>query len=192
MSRPTDDRSPRILRGHARGRALQTPPGLATRPLRAMVRRSLFDMLGPRVDGAAVLDLYAGAGGVGFEAFSRGATRVVMVERDRAALTALRHNLRELRAAPVVTIVASPVEDYVATARDAGFDLVFVGTPYPLVHTADPAYFQGVLPHLQHLVGPGGTVVLEAPTGFSPSLEGLSAERFREYGETTLHFLERS
>lgn len=191
MARSNDDRSPHILGGHARGRALATPAGWTTRPLRAMVRRSLFDMLGPGVDGAAVLDLYAGAGGVGFEAYSRGASRVVLVERDRAAVAALRKTLAELKAADTVRVEAVAAEDYVTTVPDGAFDIVYVGPPYPLYQGADPGLFTRVFPRLHRLVAPAGTLVLESPPGFSPSLEGLSAERFREYGETVLHFLRR-
>lgn len=187
--RPTDDHSPRILGGHARGRALHAPAGLATRPLRALVRRSLFDMLGPRVAGARFLDLYAGAGTVGFEAYSRGADRVVLVERERAALAALRKSLTDLATPAAVVIEAVAVEEFVATAPAGSFDLVYLGPPYPLFREADQALFCRVLPGIGRLLDPAGTVVLEAPPGFSPSLEGLSAERFREYGETVLHFL---
>ncbi|MBK6939813.1 MAG: RsmD family RNA methyltransferase [Planctomycetes bacterium] len=190
--RSNDDHSPRILGGHARGRALTAPAGLATRPLRALVRRSLFDMLGPRIEGSTFLDLYAGAGTVGFEAYSRGATRVVLVERDRAALAALRRSVADLDAEPVVTIEANPVEEFVATAPAQAFDVVYLGPPYPLFLSADAGLFERVLPRVERLLNTGGMVVVESPPGFSPSLEGLSAERFREYGETVLHFLGRA
>lgn len=190
--RSHDDHSPRILGGHARGRALTAPMGLTTRPLRALVRRSLFDMLGPSIEGAAFLDLYAGAGTVGFEAYSRGAERVVLVERDRVALAALRRSAAELRAESVVTIEPAAVEDFIAAAPAQSFDVVYLGPPYPLFVAADPALFERVLPRVGRLVRTSGTVVVEAPPGISPSLEGLSAERFREYGETVLHFLKRA
>jgi 16S rRNA (guanine966-N2)-methyltransferase len=187
----SNDHAPRILGGKARGRALATPSGLATRPLRALVRRSLFDILSVRVADARFLDLYAGAGTVGFEAFSRGAREVVLVEQGRAALAALRKSAEILQSADVVRIEPRAVEDFVEDDASGTFDLIFLGPPYPLVRDADPTVFKRVFPALARRLGPSGTVVLESPRGFSPSLEGLSTERFREYGETWIHFMER-
>src|SRR2546430_3279091 len=80
----------RITAGEWRGRLIDTPRGMSTRPTRSMIRQSLFDILGAAVAGAAVLDVYAGAGTVGFEALSRGAQEVVLVEHGRQAVTAIR------------------------------------------------------------------------------------------------------
>ena len=88
----------RVIGGHDRGRRLRAPRGLATRPTADRVRVTLFDVLGPTVAGARVLDLFAGTGAVGIEALSRGAARVVLVERDQSALRALRANLAALGA----------------------------------------------------------------------------------------------
>jgi 16S rRNA (guanine966-N2)-methyltransferase len=88
----------RVIGGHDRGRRLRAPRGLATRPTADRVRVTLFDVLGPAVAGARVLDLFAGTGAVGIEALSRGAARVVLVERDQSALRALRANLAALGA----------------------------------------------------------------------------------------------
>ena len=75
----------RITAGAWRGRRVDTPPGLDTRPTTSLVRQALFNILG-EVAGASVVDLYAGAGTVGFEALSRGAARVTFVERNRSTL----------------------------------------------------------------------------------------------------------
>ena len=86
----------RIIGGADRGRRLRAPRGLRTRPTADRMRVTLFDILGPSVAGARVLDLFAGTGAVGLEALSRGAARAVFVERDPAALRALRGNLAAL------------------------------------------------------------------------------------------------
>jgi 16S rRNA (guanine966-N2)-methyltransferase len=90
----------RIIAGHFRSRTIDAPPGLATRPTSDRLRETLFNVLAPRIftekGGAAFLDLYAGSGAVGIEALSRGAARVVFVERAPAALKVLRGNLERL------------------------------------------------------------------------------------------------
>ncbi|HEX8645942.1 MAG TPA: 16S rRNA (guanine(966)-N(2))-methyltransferase RsmD [Thermoleophilaceae bacterium] len=86
----------RVVAGEHRGRRLRTPPGRSTRPTSDRVREALFSILGPAVEGARVLDLFAGSGALGIEALSRGAESVTFVESDRAAAAAIRANLEEL------------------------------------------------------------------------------------------------
>ena len=109
------------------------PRGLETRPTADRVRVTLFDMLGPAVAGARVLDLFAGTGAVGIEALSRGAARVVLVERDQAALRALRANLAALGASRAAArVLAGDVLRLLPTigAEEGPFDLVFIDPPY--------------------------------------------------------------
>lgn len=86
----------RITSGTLRGRRLRTLPGLATRPTRAFVREALFDILGDRVDGSNVLDLFAGSGALGLEALSRGAAHATFVESHRRAFALLSEQVRSL------------------------------------------------------------------------------------------------
>src|SRR5579859_4929966 len=86
----------RIIAGTLRSRPLQAPSGLATRPTSDRLRETLFNVLAPRIEGAAFLDLYAGSGAVGIEALSRGANPVTLVERAEPALKVLRSNLVRL------------------------------------------------------------------------------------------------
>jgi 16S rRNA (guanine(966)-N(2))-methyltransferase RsmD len=83
----------RIISGRFRGRKLKSPGGLDLRPTSDRLRETLFDILGPDVDGAVVLDVFAGAGGIGLEAISRGAREVVFVESNREAVRLIRENL---------------------------------------------------------------------------------------------------
>ncbi|HEX9093015.1 MAG TPA: RsmD family RNA methyltransferase, partial [Coriobacteriia bacterium] len=103
----------RIVAGSWRGRRLIAPGGRATRPTSDRVREALFDALvarlGADLGGAAVLDLYAGTGALGLEALSRGATRAVFVENDRAALRALADNVSALGAQAECVVVAGDV-----------------------------------------------------------------------------------
>jgi 16S rRNA G966 N2-methylase RsmD len=86
----------RIIAGQFRSRTLQAPTGLGTRPTSDRLRETLFNVLAPRIEGAAFLDLYAGSGAVGIEALSRGAASATFVERAPAALAVLRANLARL------------------------------------------------------------------------------------------------
>ena len=123
----------RVIGGHDRGRRLRAPRGLATRPTADRVRVTLFDVLGPAVAGARVLDLFAGTGAVGIEALSRGAARVVLVERDQSALRALRANLTALGAPRAAArVMAGDVLRLLPElgAQEGPFDLVFLDPPY--------------------------------------------------------------
>jgi 16S rRNA G966 N2-methylase RsmD len=88
-----------------------------------------------------------------------------------------------------VRVEARPVEEFVADPTRGRFDVIFLGPPYPLFRDRDATLHERVLPRLAGLLEPSGTVVVESPAAVSPSPEGLSPTRFREYGETWLHFL---
>ena len=125
----------RIIAGKYRSRVLEAPAGMATRPTGDRLRETLFNVLAPRIEGAALLDLYAGSGAVGLEALSRGAGRVEFVERAELALRALRKNLEKLGIAQGFKIhgvgVGSVLHKMKAGAGDElGFDLVFLDPPY--------------------------------------------------------------
>ena len=120
----------RVIAGLLRSRSLQAPPGLATRPTSDRLRETLFNVLAPRIQGAAFLDLYAGSGAVGIEALSRGAARVVFVEHAQPALKILRANLQCLDLKQGFEIHAGAAVSYLRRASTAAFDLVFLDPPY--------------------------------------------------------------
>jgi 16S rRNA (guanine966-N2)-methyltransferase len=123
----------RVIAGSAKGRRLVTPKGAATRPTSDLVREAVFNTLAPLVDlaGAAVADLFAGSGALGIEALSRGAASCVFVDSDRAAVEAVRANLRATGLAGG-EVVQSDVLRWAASARAAGrgFDVVLADPPY--------------------------------------------------------------
>jgi 16S rRNA (guanine966-N2)-methyltransferase len=180
----------RIIGGHDRGRRLRAPRGLETRPTADRVRVTLFAVLGPAVRGARVLDLFAGTGAVGIEALSRGAARVVFVEKDPAALRALRANLAALGASRVsARVVAGDVLRVLPElpAHEAPFDLIFIDPPYATTLAGRT---------LATLVAtrvcrPSGEVVVQHSTRDAlPSVDGLAAHRrARRFGDTALTFL---
>jgi 16S rRNA (guanine(966)-N(2))-methyltransferase RsmD len=125
----------RIIAGQFRSRTLQAPSGMATRPSSDRLRETLFNVLSPRIQDAAFLDLYAGSGAVGIEALSRGAARVAFVERAPAALRALRGNLDKLGITGGFRIDSSSVAAAMKhlSKENQRFDLVFLDPPWDAV-----------------------------------------------------------
>src|SRR5208337_4385191 len=125
----------RIIAGTLRSRTLQAPAGLATRPTSDRLRETLFNVLAPRVQGAAFLDLYAGSGAVGIEALSRGAAHVTFVERAPAALKVLRGNLERLGIGSGFRIHSASVGAFlrnvvVTRPKPEHYEVVFLDPPY--------------------------------------------------------------
>ena len=125
----------RIIAGLYRSRRLEAPPGLATRPSSDRLRETLFNVLAPRIGGAAFLDLYAGSGAVGLEALSRGAVQVEFVERSPAALTVLRGNLERLEITAGFRIHGVAVGAFLRNEAAAGqkrkqYEVVFLDPPW--------------------------------------------------------------
>jgi 16S rRNA (guanine966-N2)-methyltransferase len=175
----------RVIAGTARGVPLTAPRSRATRPITDRVKETLFAILGDRVPEAHVLDLYAGSGAIGIEALSRGAASVDFVERDRAALAALRENLERTHLKPDARINEADVERYLASTMDGPWDLVTLDPPYEVRAMVAP--LRALLPHLT----PGASVVLKHYWRTEPAeLDGLTVVRQRRFGETMLTFLE--
>jgi 16S rRNA (guanine966-N2)-methyltransferase len=179
----------RIIGGHAGGRRLQTPRGDHTRPTADRVREALFSALESTLgslSGLRFLDLYAGSGAVGLEAWSRGAAGVTLVERDRRTAATVRSNAEAL-GCPVARVLTASVSTVLTGAEvDAPYDVVFSDPPYPTSAGK-------VAADLRALVDGGwlaaaAVVVVERPTRSGPVAwpEGLVEDRVRTYGETAL------
>jgi 16S rRNA (guanine966-N2)-methyltransferase len=176
----------RVIAGRFRGRKLEAPRGQTTRPTADRVRQALFDVLGP-LDGARVLDLYAGTGALGIEALSRGAARAVFVESDRAALASIRRNLEALGLDEAATVLPVAVERAAKPLRDLGpFDLVLCDPPWAALETALRA-----LPKVLglDLYGPAPRIVIEHPSARSLEISpppGLRKTDERRWGDTAV------
>jgi len=123
----------RIIGGAGKGRRLKTAGGDATRPTGARVRQSLFDILAPVVPGCRFLDAFAGNGGVGLEALSRGAAKVVLVDRSASAVEAAQANARALAAAGgEVRVFRQDARTALGALGDQGlrFDVIYLDPPY--------------------------------------------------------------
>ncbi len=182
----------RIIAGQAGGRRLATAPGMTTRPTADRTREGLFAtvlaLLGG-LNGAAVLDLYAGSGAVGLEALSRGAADVLLVEADVRAARVIRENIA-LVGLPGAQVVTDKVDRVLARGRGGGPVRGFV--------FADPPYAVGDEELTQMLsalrchgwLAPGALVALERSTRSGPPdwPEGYESDRSRRYGEATLWY----
>ncbi len=178
----------RIISGHARGRRLRVPPS-GVRPTGDRAREGLFNSLGSLLElqGAAVLDLYAGSGALGLEALSRGAAQVVLVEIGPGVLPVLRANVAAV-GLPGARVVAGSVPTVVAGAPPARFDLVLADPPYA-VPAAEVLGVLGALVAGEWL-GPGAVVAVERsareePWEWPTPLAGI---RDRRYGEALLRY----
>lgn len=182
----------RIIGGSAGGRRINTPRGAATRPTSDRVREALFSAIESwcgSLHGLRFLDLYAGSGAIGLEAWSRGAGVVTLVESDRRTASLITQNARTL-GFPKANVVCAPVASLLTTPPAAPYDVVFLDPPYPLDDGT-------VVEDLTLLSGrdwlvPGAMVVVERSTRSAQPVwpDGLTGTREKRYGETTLWYAE--
>ena len=189
----------RVIAGAFKGRRLKTPTWDGLRPTSDKLRETLFNILAPRIEGARVLDGYAGTGAVGIEALSRGAAHVWLIEQDRRATALITANIAACAGASGpeqgYTIETS---DVVAALRrlpepvgpdagpDAGFDLILLDPPY------DIGNLREVLDAAAARLAPDGLLVLERATRREPDVPP-AVERVRDVksGDSTLTFFRR-
>jgi 16S rRNA (guanine(966)-N(2))-methyltransferase RsmD len=183
----------RVIAGSARGIRLRAP-GAGTRPLADRVKQTLFAILEPDLDGARVLDLFAGSGAAGIEALSRGASSAVFVEKDPDAASVIEANLRATSlAGPGASVVRADAIAWLGRASPPGppFDLVIADPPYAetdlLVRTLEALGAAGAP------LTPGARVVAKHFWRDRPAdrIGLLASERDRRFGETALTFYRR-
>lgn len=117
----------RVIAGRFGGRALDSLPGVATRPMLGRLRQTMFDILQKEISGRRFADLYAGTGAVGIEALSRGAASAVFVEASGRAAHVIRKNIATLGVADIAQVRTAPVRDSISQVEA---DIYFVGPPY--------------------------------------------------------------
>ncbi|CAH1214410.1 MULTISPECIES: 16S rRNA (guanine(966)-N(2))-methyltransferase RsmD [Paenibacillus] len=176
----------RVVSGSAKGRPLKAVPGTGTRPTTDKVKEALFSMIGPYFDGGTALDLFAGSGGLGIEALSRGVDKAVFVDLEPKSIETIRANLK-----------ATKLEDQAAVYRnDAGralkalakrgtrFDLVFLDPPYRMKNGDELMQTM----HDLELLEPEATIVLEYESKYEYPEQFGPFEQTRKsvYGETAV------
>ncbi|USG67727.1 16S rRNA (guanine(966)-N(2))-methyltransferase RsmD [Brevibacillus ruminantium] len=176
----------RVISGDHRGRKLAAVPGKGTRPTTDKIKESIFNMIGPYFSGGWALDLYAGTGGLGIEALSRGTDKCVFVERDPKAFGIVKQNVAACRLeerAELYRIDAARALKQLSK-RNIAFDLVFLDPPYAHQQIADE------IRQLQEgsMLAADAWVVAEHDSGLRlpEEIGGCYADRVSTYGETTI------
>ncbi len=179
---------PRVISGLAKGRKLYSVPGSGTRPITDRVKEALFNILGTDIVGASLLDLFAGTGGVGIEALSRGADFVRFVEWSRPALATVKKNLRhcgldderaEVRFMDAFALLQQPA--------DRAFDYIYIAPPQ--YHGLWEKALRLIDAHPDWLAEDGWVIVQIHPNEYREvALEHLEAFDQRKYGSTLLVF----
>jgi 16S rRNA (guanine(966)-N(2))-methyltransferase RsmD len=160
MARTASNRV-RIIGGEWRSRIIEFPNAESLRPTPDRVRETLFNWLGQDLSGKRCLDLFAGAGALGFEALSRGAKELLMVERSAMVLRALRSNAERLQAGPRLRLATADALEFLLGAQQR-FDIVFLDPPY------GGDLLQRVLPMLHQVLAPEAVVYAECNAPWTP------------------------
>ena len=164
----------RVIAGALKGRRLGSPRWPGLRPTSDRLRETLFNVLGDRVEGARVVDGYAGSGALGIEALSRGAARVIFIEADRRAAGLIAENLDRCGVGGGYAIIRAPFARAWRRASLKGrFDLILLDPPY------DEADLEAPLALAARHLGPRGLIVLEHARRRAPGAGGADLERFR-------------
>jgi 16S rRNA (guanine966-N2)-methyltransferase len=178
----------RIIGGRWRRRVLRFPDALGLRPTPDRVRETLFNWLGQDLDGLSCLDLFAGSGALGFEAVSRGAREVTLVEQAAPVVRALHQQVRDLDfpASPALRIEHGDALQFAARCRSAGqrFDVVFLDPPYRL------GWWAKLLPLVDDLVKETGRLYMECEVPVTPPA-GWVVYREGKAGQVFFHLFER-
>jgi 16S rRNA (guanine966-N2)-methyltransferase len=171
----------RVISGSRKGHRISAPRGVVTRPTGDRVREAAFSLVGP-LEGARVLDLFAGSGAMGIEALSRGAARCVFVEHDRGACAVITRNLEKLRLTSAVVLcreVSHALREEISSAHR--YALVLVDAPYEEWDEHEST-LRDLLPQV---LDPGGLAVVETAARVEPDLP-LDLVTTRRYGSARI------
>ena len=172
----------RIISGQFGGRKIESTDNDRTHPMGERIRNALFNSLGSEVEGAEVLDAFAGTGSIGIEALSRGASQAMFIEKDRIAQDILAKNVTMLGLEERATIIRTTVNSWLASSEPPLFDIIFVDPPY------DDTQFS-TAEKLLGLLKPNGLMVLSHPgRSETPTRPGVVVVDNRSYGSARLTF----
>ncbi|MBR3632520.1 MAG: 16S rRNA (guanine(966)-N(2))-methyltransferase RsmD [Elusimicrobiaceae bacterium] len=187
----------RIIAGTARGRRIfSVSKKLPVKPISDRIKQSVFDILRPRLTGAMWLDLFAGTGNVSLEALSRGAVRVVSVDREPACIKNIHRNLAHLgfedRARVIKADILKPLDFLLSYSDNEGYDIIFMGPPYRDLNNKMLSFSEPALKNVAEakLLAPKGIIVLQTHKTENFAVpENLEIYRQEKYGDTLVHFL---
>ncbi len=175
----------RVVAGRFRGLNLAEFKGRNIRPTADRVKESLFDILGARVTGSRVLDLFCGSGSLGIEAISRGADKVWFNDLSKDSLALLKKNLAKINA---TDCTVTNLDYSLCLARAGAFDIIFIDPPYAKEYGAEALK---IISANEYLTA-DGIAVYERDRSFSGNIEGLELFDERKYGKTYLSFFRLS
>jgi len=179
----------RVIAGSARGMKLKAPRGVSARPTLGKVKEALFSILGPRVYGAIVADLFAGSGALGIEALSRGAGYCIFVEHNRIHLEIIRDNLQKtgLSAGSRLLGMNTSAALQLMSAEKLQLDIIFIDPPYNSSLASQTLQIISKLPLLKE----DGLLVLEHPAQDADWTKLYPFSIHKKYGATSLTFIYR-
>jgi 16S rRNA (guanine966-N2)-methyltransferase len=171
-----------IISGKFGGRSINAPDGKLTHPMSSRVRGSLFNIISDKIDGAEVLDAFAGTGSLGLESLSRGAANATFIERDRVANKILVENITTLGTGTFSTVFQMGAKTFIDKNQDKSYDIIFADPPYNNLQLS-------TVFSLMSLLKPNGLMVLSYPgRGELPSVQGVVVVDNRSYGTAALTF----
>lgn len=175
----------KIIAGKYKGRNLKALPGYQSRPLLARPKKSLFDILTPKIINSTFLDLFAGSGSVGIEAISRGAKKVVFVENDKNCIKIIEENLKILSAEDYAEIIRGDASNPVFLSSK--FNIIFIGPPYKM------KIIPGIIGKLDGITAEDGLVVVQNhyKDVLPERTGGFFVFRKEKYGDMMLTFYKR-
>ncbi|MCY3986437.1 MAG: 16S rRNA (guanine(966)-N(2))-methyltransferase RsmD [Candidatus Dadabacteria bacterium] len=179
----------RVLAGKSKGKRLKVPGSKSLRPTSSRIKKSMFDILGPKVTEARVLDLFAGSGSLGIEALSLGAAFCVFVEKNLSTAEVIDHNLHLCGYRERSRILNFDFRKALSilSAENRGFDIVFVDPPYEFYEKATS---HSLVQRILEAVGGESLAVIEHPSGKMVDSEEFFVKT-RKYGGTSISFLRR-
>ncbi len=171
----------RVITGLARGRKLLTLDGDDVRPTTDRTKEAMFSSIQFDIEGARVLDLFAGSGQLGIEALSRGAKSAVFVDRNKQAIEIVKKNLQSTGLAKNAIVLNTDADTYITTTKET-FSFVFMDPPY------SKGILQTLIPLAERVVAEGGAIICEHPLGeeLPEELERMKIYRTYRYGKTAV------
>ncbi len=171
----------RVITGSAKGRKLATPDGLETRPTSEIVKEAVFSIIQFEIDGAVVLDLFAGSGQMGIEALSRGAKSCVFVDQSKACRTVIEENLKNTGFSEIGQLLSMDATSYLHSASSR-VDIAFLDPPY------HKGYFEKLLTPLSSNMSDSGIIICESDKGDDlPEMAGdFPKHKEYRYGKTKI------
>jgi len=176
----------RVIAGKAKGRPLKAVPGQGTRPTTDKVKEAIFSMIGPYFDGGFVLDLFAGTGGLGIEAWSRGANKVISIDKEKISIDIIRSNVQAAGAQADFEIYRNDAARALKLLgkKQQAFDIIFLDPPYRM---DDMDTWLLTMQQLQ-LVAQDAVIVVEhdSKVQYPEVIGNLKQQRHTQYGEVAV------